>query len=171
MISFIKIYILSYDTILSLIISFIGLYFLPNCVDGELVKDLLGVGIGVLSIVFLIFFAALAFIISASDDEFVSFLEETGLFSQLIDTFKWTVGSLFISLLYSIVLYVIVAFNLSFNDDFKINEYLIALFCFLFFYSLFATVLSTNDAIKYSKKRITYIEISQRLKKEDEENK
>jgi len=137
---------------------------LPNWVGGDLIKDLLGMGIGVLSLIFSIFFAALAFIISASDDEFVEFLENDGLFSRLINTFKWTVGSLFFALLYSIILYVISSFRMSLNTSFEMSEWFLGLFSFMFFYSLIATMLSTNDAIKYSKTRIKYIK-NKRLNK------
>lgn len=152
-----KTYVLAFDTTLSLIVALLFLYLSPENISGNLSKDLLGIGIGTLSIIFSIFFAALAFIISASDDEFVAFLEEEGLFTELINLFKWTVGSLFVALLYSLFLYGFVAFGLDSNKDFSINSYYLAGFCLLFFYSLIATMLSTNDAIKYSKARIKYI--------------
>jgi hypothetical protein len=168
---FIK-YIWSFDTIFSLITSMMCIYFLPNFINGDLAKDLLSMGIGVLSIIFSIFFAAIAFIISASDDKFVSFLEEEGLFTDLINSFKWTVGSLFIALFFSIIIYSITSFNITYNEDFKVNEYILCVFCFLFFYSLIATILSTNDAIKYSKSRIKYInkKMTKKKRKRTREN-
>lgn len=159
-------YILSFDTIFSLVASFLCLYFSPSLIVGDLIKDLLGMGIGVLSIIFSIFFATLAFIISASDDNFVSFLEEEGLFTDLINSFKWTVGSLFVSLFFSIIIYSITTFNISYNESFEMSEYILSVFCFLFFYSLIATILSTNDAIKYSKARIRFIKNKQNDKKD-----
>jgi|SRR5690606_7680788 len=166
---FVRKYIWSYDTIISIIISFVCMCFLPDYIGGELVKDLLGMGIGVLSIIFSIFFAALAFIISASDDEFVSFLEKKGLFTKLINTFRWTVGSLFFALFYSILLYVVTAFRLSLNSTFQISEILMVIFCFMFFYSLLATIESTNDAIRYSKTRITFVELMKQNGNEQQE--
>lgn len=123
-------------------------------------STLLEMGIGVLSIVFSIFFAALAFIISASDDDFVKFIEEEGYFTSIIDTFKWTVWSLFFALLYGIILYIVITFYNENNPPVgssKIHESAIAIYCFLFFYSLVATLQSTNDAITYSKARVKYI--------------
>jgi hypothetical protein len=152
-------YLLSYDTLVAVLLTLGCLYFLPQWISGDLIKDLLSMGIGVLSIIFSIFFAALAFIIGASDDEFVGFLEEYGLFTKLINTFKWTVGSLFVSLFYSIIVYIIASFKLSESKDYVFSEILLAVFCFLFFYSLIATMISTNDAIKYSNRRIKYVNL------------
>ncbi|WP_046745543.1 hypothetical protein [Kordia zhangzhouensis] len=162
-------YIYSYDTIIAVTLTILCVFFMPSWTKGELIKDLLGMGIGVISIVFSIFFAALAFIIGASDDEFVSFLEEYGLFTKLINTFKWTVFSLFVSLLYSIIIYVIIAFKLSESKTFIFHETLITIFCFLFFYSLIATMQSTNDAIKYAKRRIKFTQIK-KANSEQKEN-
>lgn len=117
-------------------------------------------GIGVLSIVFSIFFAALAFIISASDDDFVSFIEEKGLFTKIVNTFKWTVLSLFVALIYAILIYIVASYSIQYknkNDETFLHISIIAIYCFLFFYSLIATLLSTNDAIKYSKKRVKFV--------------
>ena len=153
---FINIYVISYDTIIALILSAICLYLIPEWVGGGLVKDLLGMGIGVLSIIFSIFFAALAFIMSSSDNEFVKFLEKDKIFTGIINTFKWTVGSLFVALLYSIIVYIAIAFKNELSENFVFSKYIIGLFCFLFFYSLIATILSTQDAIKYSNARIDF---------------
>lgn len=131
--------------------------------------SLLEMGIGVLSIIFSIFFAALAFIISASDDEFVAFLEKDGLFTRLIGSFKWTVLSLFLALIYSIIIYVITSFGMSKDESFEMSEYVMTVFCFVFFYSLIATLLSTNDAIRYSKTRIRFIQMTNNKKTNDEE--
>ncbi|MDP2686531.1 MAG: hypothetical protein Q8O62_04880 [Aequorivita sp.] len=164
----IKKYILAFDTTLAVLFTLLALIFMPLKISAILIKDILGMGIGVLSVIFSIFFAALAFIISASDDDFVEFLERKGLFTRLIDNFNWTVGSLFIALIYSIILYSLCAFELNNKSNFEISEYLVAVFVFLFFYSLIATILSTNDAIRYSKTRIKFVQIMR--KKKDEAN-
>lgn len=108
----------------------------PSWVPVSLAVGLLEMGIGVLSIVFSIFFAALAFIISASDDDFVSFIEEDGYFTSIVKSFKWTVSSLFVALIYSILLYCVVLFYTEFGgkDKYKaIHEAAMAVYCFLFF--------------------------------------
>jgi len=107
---FVKKYILSLDTIISLLLTFACFYFLENWIKLTLAKSLFEMGIGVLSIIFSIFFATLAFIISASDDDFVKFLEEDSLFTELVESFKWTVFVLFFSLFYSVVCFIILTF-------------------------------------------------------------
>lgn len=156
---FIRTYILSYDTATASVLTILCIYFAPTRIDVELASTLLDMGIGVLSITFSIFFAALAFIISASDDDFVKFLEEEKLFTSIINSFKFTVGSLFCALIYSIIIFVIITFGKSSGDFKSIPELYIALFCFLFFYSLVATIISTNDAIRYSKARVKFIKL------------
>jgi len=162
-------YILSLDTIVAMVFSAIAVLFLPDCVDGGLCKDLLNTGISVLSIIFSIFFAALAFIISSSDDEFVLFLEEENLFTELVYSFKWTLWSLFLALMYSLVIYIIVLFKYSGNDRFCLHESAIWIFCFMFFYSLVATMLSTKDAILYAQKMSRYVIITKKLKEQEKE--
>lgn len=166
---FFKTYVFSYDTIIGIVLSVLCIWFLPSWVSGSLIIGLLEMGIGVLSIIFSIFFAALAFIISASDDEFVGFLEEDGFFTRLINSFKWTVLSLFIALIYSIVIYTIASFGMAESERFEMSEYVLMIFCFLFFYSLIATLLSTNDAIRYSKTRVRYIQIKKENSRNDQE--
>ena len=159
MIKLIKKYILSYDVIISIMLSVSCFIYFPEWIQVELIKDILSMGIGVLSIIFSIFFATLAFVISSSDDEFVSFLEEYGLFTRIINSFKWTVGSLFVSLIYSIIIYSISTINFYKEDKYLMSKYVLVIFCFLFFYSLIATLISTFDAITYSKKRIEHLKI------------
>ncbi len=168
--TYIKKYILAFDTSISLILTLSLIYFAPESVSGKLIKDLLGIGISTLSVIFSIFFAALAFIISASDDEFVSFLEEEGLFTQLINHFKWTVGSLFIALVYSLIFYAVISFQLEQDANYNIIIYPLALFTFLLFYSLIATILSTNDAIRYSKTRLKFLQIKNKISKKTKNN-
>ena len=71
--------VVSWDFILSLAIAATFGFWLPLWVPNELTKDYYGIGISVLSIVFSLFFAALAVVITASDDDFVMFLEAHGI--------------------------------------------------------------------------------------------
>src|ERR1041384_3873475 len=84
----------------------VALYvFMPEQISNGFARDLYGVGISVLSIVFSIFVAALAIIMSASDDEFLKFLESDGLYTLLLWGFKFTLFLLFVALMYSLILY------------------------------------------------------------------
>lgn len=138
---------------------------LPEMLPNDLVKDYYNVGISVLSIVFSVFFAALAVIITASDDEFVTFLEVTGDYSRLVGTFKFTLGLLFAALILSILLYVYTAARIA-HKILEQNKLCCTVFSFLFFWSLLAAFLSSYDAIKYSEFRKRFAEAKQsRIKK------
>jgi len=66
---------------------FIAVVF-PCALPIDFAKDIYNVGISVLSIVFSVFFAALAIIMASSDDDFVRFLEKDGDYTLLINTFQ-----------------------------------------------------------------------------------
>jgi hypothetical protein len=132
-------------------------------VDGKVTanfaKDVVSVGISVLSIVFSLFFASLTFIISSSNDEFVEFLVENQHYQNIIWAFKWTLGALFLSLAYSLVFYVHVSYIPKESSPLHVL-WLMEGFIFLFTYSLVASGFSTNDAIKYAKRRARFISMS-----------
>ncbi len=152
----IKNVIISWDFIFSILLAIAAWLFLPYWVANQFTITLYEIGISVLSIIFSVFFAALAIIISSSDDDFVRFLEEKGDYTAIIETFKFSLTVLFIALVYSIILTVITSHWITQNH---LNQqfYFITIFCFLFFYGLFATFNSTYDAIKYSKYRTIYL--------------
>lgn len=148
----------SWDFITSVIIAVVFYFILPYWIKNDFAKNLYDIGISVLSIVFSVFFAALAIIISSSDDDFVRFLEQQGDYTAIIDTFKFSLFLLFVALVYSIILSIITSF---WTNEKNINQqfHFVVVFIFLFFYGLFATFNSTFDAIKYSKYRTDYLGI------------
>lgn len=152
----IKDIIISWDFILAVIIA-VGLTFVSSFwVSNTFVLTAYEIGISVLSIVFSVFFAALAIIISSSDDDFVNFLEEEGDYTAIIQTFKFSLLLLFIALVYSIILTLITSYWLN-NEHKNQQYYFIVIFTFLFSWSLFATLNSALDAIKYSTYRTQYL--------------
>jgi hypothetical protein len=152
----IKDILLSWDFLASLPISLVVAYLLPFWVSNEFAHDLYGIGISVLSIVFSVYFAALAIIISSSDDDFVRFLEEEGDYTAIITTFEFSLGALFIALLYSLIMYAFTAAWIA--HKFESQQYWwLAIFTFLFLYSLFAALNSTMDSITYAKFRTKYL--------------
>jgi len=163
-VKYFKKYILSFDTLIAFIASGVSFYAMPDYVSFDLSISIFEMGIGVLSITFSIFFAALAFIISSSDDDFVSFLQELKVYDKIINTFTITVVSLFVALVYSILAFIFTSFYKYKDASLSLNEWFLAIFCFLFFYSLIATALSTNDALKYSERRLRFINISRKNK-------
>lgn len=146
----------SWDFIVSLPVSVIVAYALPYWVSNKFAHDLFGIGISVLSIVFSVYFAALAIIISSSDDDFVRFLEEEGDYTAIISTFQFALAALFVALIYSIVLYAFTATWISNKYD---NQpfWWLSIFTFLFLYSLLAALNSTLDSIMYAKFRTRYL--------------
>ena len=147
----------SWDFLFSIIASIAFGFWLPVWVPNELAKDYYGIGISVLSIVFSLFFAALAVVITASDDEFVLFLEEHGDYSALVANYKFTLGLLFVALMYSLVFYAYTAARIATSVRHQ-NKLFAALFCFLFLWSLFAAFMSTYDSIKYSDYRKRFLQ-------------
>jgi len=154
----IKDVIISWDFIAAIIISILFYVAAPTKIPNEFAVKLYDIGISVLSIVFSVFFAALAIIISSSDDDFVRFLDEEGDYTAIIDTFKFSLMVLFIALIYSIVLSAVTSYILSMGNKDQ-HTFFLALFVLLFLYGLFATLNSTYDAIKYAQYRTKYLQI------------
>lgn len=153
--------IISWDFVLAFTIAAFSSFYFYYWLNNEFAIVVYEIGISVLSIIFSVFFAALAIIISSSDDEFVKFLDETGDYKAIISSFKFSLSLLFIALLYSIVLTIISTY---FKTLGYINQqfYFISVFIFLFSYSLLATFISTFDAIKYSSYRTEYLKIKKK---------
>lgn len=146
----------AWDFLSAFVLSLMVNYILPYWVSNEFAHDLYGIGISVLSIVFSVYFAALAVIISSSDDDFVRFLEEEGDYTAIISTFQFSLAALFVALLYSLVMYAFAASWISSKFESQPHWWL-GIFCFLFLYGLFAALNSTLDSIKYAKFRTRYL--------------
>lgn len=143
--------ILSWDFVISIVLTLATAIFLPTMLKMSFCISFYNTGITVLSIVFSLFFAALAIIMTSSDNDFIEFLEEENDFSALLDSFKITLAMLFVSLIYSIVLYVSSDYFAKNNSpDFEQHKIFFLVFEFLFTYSLLSTALSVKDTIKFS---------------------
>jgi hypothetical protein len=138
----------------------VGTYLLlPAHPKTELAKDLYGVGISVLSIVFAVYFAAFAIIMASPDNEFICFMEETGDFSRLLSSLRWTQGALFLALIVSLVLYGWTASEVSAKIDVQARCWVI-FFVFMFFYALFSAAAAAHDAVQFSRFRAKFIKIA-----------
>jgi len=146
----------SWDFVVAFPLSLFVGQILPYWVSNEFAHDLYGIGISVLSIVFSVYFAALAIIISSSDDDFVRFLEEDGDYTAIISTFQFSLAALFVALIYSLVMYAFTAAWISHKYESQPFWWL-GIFSFLFFYGLFAALTSTLDSIRYAKFRTKYL--------------
>ncbi|GJQ61067.1 MAG: hypothetical protein SCALA702_01200 [Melioribacteraceae bacterium] len=153
--------VISWDFLLTLLILVITYVFVPEAFANNLMKDVYNMGISVLAIVFSVYFAALAIIISASDNEFIKFLEaEGGLYIALIRTFRYSLILLFVALMLSIFLFIYTSHLIS--EFIKLQPvFLFLIFLFFFIYGLFASASSTLDAINYAKYRTQFGNLKQ----------
>lgn len=157
MTKFLRRYVLSLDSALGIVAGISTFALLPTSVSYSFTKDVLGVGISVISIIFSIFFASLTFIISSSDDSFVQFLQDKGHYEDIIWDFRLTLWALFVSLVYSTVLYIITSFWDNYTCNLSHSKLWITVFSILFFYSIAASILTSKSAIRYSKARSMFM--------------
>lgn len=134
---------------------------MPPTIELKLSLSIHGLAISVLSIIFSVFFASLAFIISASNDQFVKYLESKGLYEELLWIFKWSLISLFVALMISISVFFIHSYFETKNIK-LIDTDLIAFTSSLFVYSTMSAALVTWDTIKYAQRRARFLNIDHR---------
>ena len=147
---------MSWDIIVAAIVAVILYFVLPTQIDNDFASTVYGIGITVLSIVFSVYFAALAIIISSGDNDFIHFLEDGGNYTTIISSFRFSLILLFVSLVSSIIMSVITAI-LGINNIDAQHKFVLSIFSFLFSYSLFATAISSLDAIRYAERRVVFI--------------
>jgi hypothetical protein len=149
----------SWDIWIAVIITALASVCLPDYIDMKFSLSFYNVSMTVLSIIFSLFFTAMAIIMSSSDNDFIDFLEEKNTFTELLWSFKITLLILFISLLSSIILYTgtsywIETYN---NKNWVQNKYLLVFLVFSFSYGMFATWYCIMDTIKFSKFRSEFL--------------
>lgn len=150
--------ILSWDFLLSTVLTLVTALIIPMNLKITFCITFYNIGISVLSIIFSLFFAALAIIMTSSDNDFIEFLEEKNDFTALINSFKFTLLMLFLSLIYSIALSVFSDFiRIENTKPLVQNKTFFLIFLFLFSYSLFATGLSVKDTIVFSMFRAKFL--------------
>lgn len=164
----IKSIIKGYDFYVSLLTSIVTYYLLPDFINMKFSLSFYNVCMTVLSIIFSLFFAAMAILMSSSDNDFIEFLEEKKTFSELLWSFKFTLSILFLSLIISIFLYFGTSYWLeSFHQYIWIqSKWLVIILMFLFVYGLIATWMSIIDIVKFSSFRGKFL-MSQKKKKNE----
>lgn len=153
--------ILGADFIASLLLTAATALFSPAAMPISVAKDFYSTGIAVLSIIFSVFFAALAIIMTASSDDFVLFLDQEGEFRAIVSTFRFTLAAQFVSLLVSIALFAYCSVRQACGIQMH-SKWWMTIFVALFSYSLLAVAQSIRDAIQYSIFRIRYISLRQK---------
>lgn len=146
----------STDCLAATVTALVLVLLLPESVPTLLARDLFAASMSVLSITFSVFFAALAVIISSSDNDFVRFLEVDGAYSRIISSFRFTLEAIFVALIASVVLYTLAAIQAASDCEDQPKWYIVA-FGPLFFYSLFAAMGVARDSITYAKYRARFL--------------
>lgn len=155
----IKALIFSWDFGAALFATALSFYYLPAYINMKFALSFYNVAMTVLSIIFSLFFTAMAIIMSSSDNDFIEFLEERKIFTELLWSFKITLLVLFISLIISIILYTGTSYWLeSFTESsWCQNKILLLILEFLFLYGMCATWFCIMDTLKFSKYRSRYL--------------
>lgn len=154
---------LSWDFLMSLTVTGIVYFILPQRLFLNVEKDMASIAIPVLSIIFAVFFAALAIILSSGDDDFIIFLEEENNYSIIVWTFKFTLSIIFAALIFSIVYYASISFLLAQGEELH-SKYCFTVFTFVFCYSLLCSFNACFDAITYSGFRAKFVNLTKRKK-------
>jgi hypothetical protein len=144
------------DTIAALVVLAALFAMLPTFLPVQLAKEFFGVSASVLSIVFSVFTAALAVIISSPDDKFVRWLESEGIYRDILFGFKFTLLALFGALLYSIGAFSWTVFQAEAGVKLQHRSGMI-IGASLLTYALVATLLSTLAAIRHAHSRADFL--------------
>lgn len=147
---------LGLDVIAALVVLCVLFATLPTFVPVRLAKEFFGVSASVLSIVFSVFTAALAVIISSPDDKFVRWLESEGIYRDILFGFKFTLLSLFTALVSSIAAFSWTVFQIEAGVRAQHRAGLL-IGAALLTYALVATLLSTLAAIRHARTRADFL--------------
>jgi hypothetical protein len=154
-----KAIILCWDFGFTLLSVFATYLVLPEYINMNFALSFYNVAMTVLSIIFSLFFTAMAIIMSSSDNDFIEFLEEKNTFTELLWSFKFTLFVLFLSLILSIILYSGTSYWIETNhNETWLQDYrLLLLLQFCFLYGMIATWFSIMDTVKFSKYRSDFL--------------
>lgn len=151
----IRSFLLSWDIGAAAAVALLLWHFLPDQVSSAFCKEMYGVGISVLSILFSLWAAALALLMTSPDDAFVRFMEEHHDYAFLVATFKVTLVALFFALALSICLYGFT--TLTLGEGKTQSKVLVTGFSLVATYSLVAALLSMLDSIRYAERRVRFL--------------
>lgn len=145
---------ISWDFLATVLVTAATYYIMPDYLNMKFLLSVYNMSITILALIFSLFFAALAIIMSSSQNDFIDFLEEENLFSELLWSFKLTLIMLFVSLIYSIVLYTGTSFFVeTYGEQWLQSGMFFLVLSALFTYSMGATCVSVYDTIIFSEFR------------------
>jgi hypothetical protein len=147
--------VLSWDFWAALLAAGLMSVLVGSPVTMSVARDLFGVSITALSIIFSVFFAALAVLITSGDNEFYRFMHQHGFQRRIMWSFKVTLLLLFVSLVAAMCLYILASPDANDPQRSALPYPALPLVAFgwLAFYALFAAISSCLDAIKYAEYR------------------
>lgn len=157
------------DFIIAVLLVIVLWKYMPTCITCAFSIGVYEIGISVLSIVFSLFLASSAIIVSSTDNDFILFIEvdtdkkkDLGAYSTLISTSIFTLCSLLIALIYSITVFILTSHALSINETCMQSKWVFIIFVFLFTYSLLATALAVIASFLFAMKRVDYLKFINR---------
>lgn len=133
---------------------------MPSYIDMDFALSFYNISMTVLSIVFSLFFTAMSIIMSSSDNDFIEFLEERSVFTELLWSFKFTLFVLFLSLVLSIIFYAGTSYwimSKTVKNNWVQDSIFVLILEFCFLYGLLATWQAIMDTIKFSKYRSIFL--------------
>lgn len=157
----VKDFICSWDFLLSFMVSIATFVVLYKQLPGMFAQNVYQTGITILSIVFSVFFAAMAIIISSSDNEFIIFLDkEHGAYQLLIQILKASVIIIFLALMYSVIMFLVTSYWLNFNPAYVQHKSYTTFFAFSFTYSMLCSLKSVLDSLKFASYRVKFLKLT-----------
>ncbi|SRR5258708_2320273 len=130
----------------------------PHWILNTAAQDLFRVGTSVLSLLFSIFFAALAVIVSAANEEFLMWLEsdtrsqEKSDYQKIVSAYRLSLVTLFLALIITLWFFGYTTIRIGNGVRHQHNWFLVT-FTFFFFYGLFVAVQSSFYAVRFSQFR------------------
>lgn len=156
--------VLSWDFLLALVLVVALWLVLPEQLPVTLAKDIFGMSVSLLAIIFSVFFAALAVLVAAGDNDFIEFLTIDNLYYDILWAFKFTLILLFVALMLSVFLFAYTVYLDvligSQNSAPNLPKWYVILGSFFALYALFASMSTAMDAIKHAETRARYIEVT-----------
>jgi len=155
---FLRVYVVSPDACAAVAALLVTALLLPAQVKIGFSAVVFSASLSAFAILFAVFFAALATIASAGDDEFTKFLDLSGHLADILSAFKVALCALFLSLVYALIMFTMVELLAS-SGVTTISKWWVTAFSPLASYSLFASYLASRDTIEHARLRAAYLRI------------
>lgn len=150
---------LGLDLVAALIVGMGLIAVLPTRVPLRFAADVYGIATSSLAIIFSVFVAALATIVSASDNDFVAFLEEDKTFGDILFGMSLTLFALFGALIASGAAYILSSWQVALGEQDQ-NRWLAITVGVLLSYALGSALSSTRTTIKLASLRARFVHSS-----------